>query len=111
MKNKNKKVNKKPFAFVVICFVIGLLCGIVMGDAFDGFMEGNNFLLLIGIEIALFLVANYLHLIIHEAGHLVSGLISGYGFGSFRVGNLMFIKENGPITIGSFAPNFQTVNS
>ena len=99
MKNKNKKVNKKPFAFVVICFVIGLLCGIVMGDAFDGFMEGNNFLLLIGIEIALFLVANYLHLIIHEAGHLVSGLISGYGFGSFRVGNLMFIKENGQIKI------------
>lgn len=43
MKNKNKKVNKKPFAFVVICFVIGLLCGIVMVDAFDGFMEGNNF--------------------------------------------------------------------
>lgn len=99
MKNKNKKANKIPFTFVGICFVIGLLCGIVMSDAFDGFMEGNNFLLVIGIEIALFLVAYCLHLIIHEAGHLVAGLISGYGFGSFRVGNLMFIKDNGKIKI------------
>ena len=92
MKNKNKKANKIPLTFVAMCFAIGMLCGIVMGAAFDGFMEGNNLLLVIGIELALFLVAYYLHLIIHEAGHLVAGLISGYGFGSFRVGNLMFIK-------------------
>ncbi len=99
MKNKNKKANKIPVGFVAVCFVIGMLCGIVMGGAFDGFMEGNNPLLVIGVELSLFLVAYYLHLIIHEAGHLVAGFISGYGFGSFRVGSLMFIKENGKIKI------------
>ncbi len=99
MKNKNKKANKIPLTFVAMCFVIGMLCGIVMGGAFDGFMEGNNPLLVIGVELSLFLVAYYLHLIIHEAGHLVAGFISGYGFGSFRVGSLMFIEENGKIKI------------
>ena len=96
---KDKKVNKIPFTFVAMCLGIGMLCGIVMGAAFDGFMEGNNLLLVIGAELALFLVAYYLHLIIHEAGHLVAGLISGYGFSSFRVGSIMFIKENGQIKI------------
>lgn len=96
---KDKKVNKIPFTFIAMCLGIGMLCGIVMGAAFDGFMEGNNLLLVIGAELALFLVAYYLHLIIHEAGHFVAGLISGYGFSSFRVGSIMFIKENGQIKI------------
>ena len=43
-----------------------------------------------------------LHIIIHEAGHLVCGLISGYTFVSFTVGNLMLIKENGKLKIKKF---------
>ena len=34
-------------------------------------------------------------IIVHECGHLVFGLLSGYGFCSFRVGNLMLYKSNG----------------
>jgi hypothetical protein len=33
-----------------------------------------------------------LHIIFHEAGHLVFGLLSGYGFSSFRVFNVMLLK-------------------
>lgn len=37
--------------------------------------------------------------IIHELGHLIFGLITGYKFSSFRIGNTCFIKENGKIKI------------
>ena len=41
--------------------------------------------------IILFLV----HIIIHEAGHLVFGLATGYSFVSFRVGSYTIVKEDG----------------
>lgn len=37
--------------------------------------------------------AVYLHTILHEAGHLVFGLASGYRFVSFRIGSLMWQKD------------------
>jgi len=38
-------------------------------------------------------IAIYAQLILHEAGHLVCGLASGYRFSSFRVGSLMLFKD------------------
>ena len=40
-----------------------------------------------------FFAALSAQLILHEAGHLVCGLISGYRFSSFRVGSLMLFQE------------------
>lgn len=40
---------------------------------------------------------------IHELGHLICGLLSGYKFVSFRIFNWTFIKENGKIRIKKFA--------
>lgn len=40
---------------------------------------------------------------IHEAGHLVCGLLSGYRFVSFRIFNLTIIKENGRYRIKRYA--------
>lgn len=40
----------------------------------------------------------YLFIIIHESGHLVFGLLSGYKFASFRISNMMFIKNDGKLT-------------
>ena len=44
-------------------------------------------------------MAIFLQIIIHEAGHLMFGLISGYRFSSFRVGSLMLIKKEGTIKL------------
>lgn len=44
---------------------------------------------------AAFLAAILLQIILHEAGHLVCGLLSGYRFCSFRVGSLMWMREDG----------------
>jgi len=35
------------------------------------------------------------HIILHEAGHCVGGLLSGYEFASFRVFNVMIVKRDG----------------
>ena len=50
------------------------------------------------------LFATYLHLIIHEAGHLVGGLISGYTFVSFRIVNFTIIRcKNGKLLRKKFS--------
>lgn len=37
----------------------------------------------------------YFHIIVHEGGHLLFGLLTGYKFGFFRVGSLLFMKQDG----------------
>ncbi len=59
----------------------------------------NGFFLVIAVAIALTAAAIFVQSIIHEAGHLVFGLLTGYQFTSFRIGNFMFIKENGRLRI------------
>lgn len=44
----------------------------------------------------------YLNIILHEAGHLVGGLLSGYRFAAFCVFNLTILKENGKLTIKKY---------
>ena len=40
-------------------------------------------------------VAMGIHTIIHEAGHLIAGLMSGYKFLLFRIGSLTLIHSDG----------------
>lgn len=42
-----------------------------------------------------FLLGFFIQIVLHEAGHLVFGLITGYRFVSFRVGSLMLIRAKG----------------
>ena len=51
---------------------------------------------------ALLLGAFLLQLILHEAGHLLFGLATGYRFASFRVGNLIWIKTDGGLRRGTY---------
>jgi hypothetical protein len=44
-----------------------------------------------------FCVGIYLHIIVHEGGHLVAGKLSGYGFVSFRVGSFTLVKKDGKL--------------
>ena len=48
-------------------------------------------------------LAAYLQIIFHEAGHLVCGLLSGYRFVSFRVGSITLLKDgNGKLRFKRF---------
>ncbi|MBQ9534616.1 MAG: hypothetical protein IJU78_02065 [Clostridia bacterium] len=60
-------------------------------------------LLLGGLLLALYF-AIFLQIVVHEAGHLVCGLLSGYRFSSFRVLNLTFVRgEDGRVRLRRYS--------
>ncbi len=51
----------------------------------------------------LLVAAGFFHLVIHEAGHLLFGLISGYGFVSFRIGSFVLVRDDEGFRWGRFS--------
>ena len=45
------------------------------------------------------LIGIFINTIIHESGHLVAGLISGYKFSSFRILSTCFVKDGDKVKI------------
>ena len=45
------------------------------------------------------LLACWVQIILHEGGHLVFGLLTGYRFSSFRIGSFMWLKEDGKLRL------------
>lgn len=46
-----------------------------------------------------FIATIYVQIIIHEAGHLAFGLLSGYRFVSFRIGSLMWLHDGSSLRL------------
>ena len=76
--------------------VVALLLGFLLSGIFaSGFLnEGDIFFFVLAVSIT-----TYLSIILHEVGHLVFGLISGYKFSSFRIGSLMWVRQGGKIRL------------
>lgn len=102
----------------IIKFVGSLLSGVLIGFAIAALITGTPFnellskigslckgelITVVGVSVLSMIVSIFLLVIIHELGHLVCGLISGYKFVSFRVFNLTFINEQGKIRIKKFS--------
>ncbi len=49
-----------------------------------------------------YLVCAFLTIIIHESGHLVMGLLTGYRFTSFRISSFLLQKDNGKLRLRRF---------
>ena len=105
-KGMDEKTGKKPknrgflgrVASVAIFALIGAGCGGVMLRAVDGIDSfSGRVLCLIGLFAAMY-VAVLLQIVFHEAGHLLFGRLSGYGFGSFRIFSWIWIREEGRLT-------------
>lgn len=103
-----KKGNKGTIIFFVICAVVGGLVGFfggMLGDKLDlsvlePFPVPNGLeVLYVVVALALYLVSVLLHTIIHEGGHLVFGLLSGYEFLSFRVMSFTIVKKDGKLAV------------
>ena len=78
---------------MIVGAIIGYSVGKIAGDSLSKVDTPNIILLLIA-GVVVFI----LQVIIHEAGHLVFGLLSGYKFISFRVFDFKIIKdENGKL--------------
>ncbi len=82
--------------------LIGAICGLVMVLSLDNTAAETTFsqdiLTLTGLFLGLY-AAIFFHTIVHEAGHLVFGLLTGYQFSSFRVASFMWLKEKGKLKL------------
>ena len=100
----NKKIDFGSIIFIVIMIAAGMACGLMVGEYIGkAAADGKGFWvtmawLVIGIYAALFL-----QIVIHEAGHLVFGLLSGYQFSSFRIASLMVMKVDGKWRLRKFS--------
>lgn len=107
-KKLRKKGSKAMLIFYVVCFIFGGLLG-GFGAVFleSGFiklsirppfpiMEGLEILYLV-VALVFFYITIVLQTIIHEAGHLVFGLLSGYKFLSFRIFSFILVKKDGKV--------------
>lgn len=104
MKEKKKKKGQWQQWIVMGFFMlIGGACGVMMASFVDQRGSENSSILEELIPLGILFVGMYigifLQLTIHEAGHLVFGLRSGYQFSSFRIGSFMWLKENDRIVL------------
>ena len=91
---KKKKTDWGGMLMVLFFLLIGGACGLLILDYMDaaGVEDFGSFLLYFGLLLLALYAVMYLQIILHEGGHLIFGLLTGYGFSSFRVGSLMLQK-------------------
>ena len=100
---KEKKIQSTKGHSISICFftVLGVILGRAMISFVDwqlpeGVSSGAKIIRLCITLIFLYLTV-MVHIVLHETGHLIFGLMSGYQFSSFRIGSFMLMKENGKL--------------
>ena len=92
-----KKLLKKLLAILPM-LAVGFVCGLLIGNyALEAESRGlpGGMFGAIALPFAGFVLALYLQTAVHEAGHLVCGLLTGYRFCSYRLGSLMLLREDG----------------
>ena len=102
---KNLKTILILVVFIIGCFGGEILAGKIIKHIFGESVStsrANNTVIIISTLVSLF-VSYLLTVIIHEAGHLVCGLISGYKYLLFRVGSIPLIKRNNKFELKKFS--------
>lgn len=102
-KSRQKHSAGKAWTFL-LWMVLGGLLGYMLAKTVDesGALHGADLPQILYWVLAAF-VALYAQIILHEGGHLVCGLLTGYQFVSFRIGSWMWQKENGRIRLRRFS--------
>lgn len=96
-----KKIVWQKYIGMAFFIIIGAICGLLIATYMDSNVAenislGEKLLSYFSLIVVMF-IAIFLHLIIHEAGHLVFGLLTGYSFSSFRIMSFMWVKEKNQI--------------
>ena len=100
MMSEKKKKTIRRYIAMAFFVMLGAVCGYLLMMRLIGLYEEKPFyevLLSFAGMLLIMYAASLFHLILHEAGHLLFGLLSGYKFSSFRIFSFMWIKENGKI--------------
>lgn len=102
MNKKRENTDKKIMSFILfIVFTLSaFIGGYIAGKTFAMNMANtNNKLLIFLIFLIIIYLVMILQVIIHELGHMVFGLLSGYKFCSFRIFSLILIRKDGKFII------------
>lgn len=100
---KEKKKQTAKGHLISICFYTVL--GVILGLAMISFVEWqlpegigtSEKAYRICVMLVFLYLSFFIHIVLHETGHLIFGLMSGYQFSSFRIGTHMLMKENGKL--------------
>ncbi len=100
-----KKIKK--YSGMILLMLVGAVCGFLIVTELEtlGAMDlpfWQYMLTLLSMVCTLYL-AFFLQIIVHESGHLICGLLTGYQFSSFRIGSLMWIRQDGIIKFIRFS--------
>ena len=93
----------------VLMLAVGWFSGIIIGKNMTSISSSLPFerLIIELIFLAVFGIIGFIiHIIIHEAGHMVFGLLTGYSFVSFRIFSFMWVSDNGHIRFTRYKVNF-----
>ena len=100
MNKRRRKIVWQQYIGMAFMMLIGAICGFIMVWYIDNSSADTplyqQILSLAGLFFGMY-VALFFHMIVHEAGHLVFGLMTGYKFCSFRIASFMWLKENGKL--------------
>lgn len=100
MNKRRRKIVWQQYIGMAFMMLIGAICGFIMVWYIDNSSADTplyqEILSLAGLFFGMY-VALFFHMIVHEAGHLVFGLMTGYKFCSFRIASFMWLKENGKL--------------
>ena len=96
---KQEKAKNRGNLFMLLCLMLtGAVCGVVVmayiDDAFGNSLPVGEILFHLAVAFIGMYIAIFLQIVMHESGHLIAGLLTGYTFSSFRFGNLMWVKDN-----------------
>lgn len=93
MKKKMKKAagwlkrNMGQLVMLILYILMGAGCGIIAAQATDEMGGGMLHMLMLAFTGLYFSLL--MHIVLHEAGHMIFGLATGYRFSSFRLGSMV----------------------
>ena len=101
-KKSKKKSNFGAYFQILLWMIVGGVCGFLFIKYSENYLADAklSIKLLSVVAMVICLYASMIfNLIVHEAGHLIFGLMTGYKFGSFRIFNLMLLKADGKLKL------------
>lgn len=105
MTDKNKKQKSRGkragnIIFLLCCMAVGAVTGYNIAKYadlnLDDLSAGTLIFRVIWVLLCIY-IGFFLQIIIHETGHMVCGLMTGYRFSSFRIGSFMWMRQDGKI--------------
>lgn len=104
---RKQKSGSMQYLLMLFMIPVGAVCGYFIGQYTERIINGEKsmaeILLSVLVLFLMIYISLYLQIIVHEGGHLLFGLMTGYRFSSFRIGSFMWIRKDDSIQFKRFS--------